>query len=138
MKWILTLLMLTALPALAQLPPSPLGSTKLLSPKHAEHLASLGAPMRLAVTAPAQPHLWLAWNYPADQLTNVVFQVFHAFALTQGPPLTAHDQIPTGFTLMSVVDGTTMLSIDSSAAAEFFIVRAMDKISGVLSNWNVP
>ena len=137
----LALLPLLVLPASAQLlPPSPpgAGTTKLLSPKHAEHLASLGSTMVKASVAPAQPQLWLAWNYPPDQLTNVVFQVFHAFTLSQGPPLTRYDQIPTGFTLMSVVDGTTTISVDSSAAAEFYIVRALVKISGVFSNWNQP
>ena len=142
MKW-LALLPLLVLPASAQLlPPSPpgAGTTKLLSPKHAEHLASLGTSMVKvsAALAPAQPQLWLAWNYPADQLTNVVFQVFHAFTLSQGPPLTRYDQIPNGFSLLSTVDGATTLSISSTAAAEFYIVRAQDKFSGVVSNWNQP
>lgn len=91
-----------------------------------------------ASVAPAQPQLWLAWNYPPDQLTNVVFQVFHAFTLSQGPPLTRYDQIPNGFSLLSTVDGATTLSISSTAAAEFYIVRAQDKFSGVVSNWNQP
>ena len=139
MKW-LALLTLIAIPASAQLlPPSPPGaiSSKLLSPKHAEQLAALGPRMVKGALAPAQPQLWLAWNYPADQLPNVLFQVFHAFTLSQGPPaLTAYDQIPIGFSLLSVVDGATQLSVNSSSAAEFYIVRAQDKVSGVVSNWN--
>lgn len=135
------LLLLMAFPALAQtLPPMPpgVGSTKLLSPKHAEHLASLGSTMVKASVAPAQSQLWLAWNYPADQLTNVVFDVYHAYTLTNTPPLTEAHQIPNNFSLLSTVDSATLLSISSNAAAEFYIVRARDKVSGVVSNWNVP
>lgn len=130
MKWILTLLMLMALPAL--------GSTKLLSPKHTEHLASLGTAMVKADVAAAPKMGWLAWNYPSDQLTNVFFDVYHAYTLTNTPPLTHWDQIPNNFSLMSTVDSTTQLSITFAQMSEFFIVRARDKISGTVSNWNVP
>lgn len=94
--------------------------------------------MLLAAAAPAQAQLWLAWSYPADQLTNVVFDVYHAYTLTNTPPLAQAHQIPNNFSLLSTVDSTTQLSISSNAAAEFYIVRARDKISGVVSNWNVP
>lgn len=140
MKWFWTLLLMTV-PALCQtLPPmaTATGSTKLLSPKHAEHLASLGTTMARAAVAAPPTMLWLAWNYPADQLTNVLFDVYHAYTLTNSPPLTQAHQIPNNFSLMSTVDSTTQLSIAANQAAEFFIVRARDKISGVVSNWNVP
>jgi hypothetical protein len=139
MKWLFSLLLLTALPALAQvLPPSPpgAGSTKLLSPKHAEHLASLGATMVKAAVAPAQPQLWLTWDYPADQITNVVFEVWHSMSPSAGPPLTRWDQIPSGFTLLTTVDAPPV-SV-GGLAQEYFVNRAKDRISGVYSNWNVP
>lgn len=126
---IFLLLVLMALPAS--------GATKLLTPKHSEHLASLGTSMvRASVVAPNLR--WLVWVYPADQLTNVVFDVYHAYTLSSTPPLTSAHQIPNNFTLMSTVDSTNQLSIAANQAAEFFIVRARDKISGVVSNWNVP
>lgn len=140
-------LILLAFPVLAQsIPPMPAmsDSTKLLSPKHAEHLLSLGSPMLKASATGgtaqfiAPTMLWIAWNYPADQLTNVVFDVYHAYTLTNTPPLTQAQQIPNNFSLLSTVDSTTQLSITASQAAEFFIVRARDKVSGVVSNWNVP
>lgn len=141
MRLVIVIACLFVLPALAQFPPMPpfgTTSTKLLSPKHAEHLASLGPVMvKASVTSPANL-LWLAWVYPPDQLTNVVFDVYHAGTLTNTPPLTHYDQIPNNFSLMSTVDSTTQLSITASQAAEFFIVRARDKVSGVVSNWNVP
>lgn len=128
MNRILAILLLSALPALG-------GSTKLLSPKHTEHVASLGAPMLVAV-APSPPQLRLMWDYPADQITNVVFEVWHATTPSQGPPLTHYDQIPSGFSLLSVVAAPPVPI--GGLAAEFFIVRAKNPISGVVSNWNQP
>lgn len=136
MKWIFALL-LSSLSALTQtLPPSPPGATKILSPKHKEQLLALGRTMiRATVVAPRTG--WLVWNYPADQLTNVEFQVYRAFTLTNTPPITRYDQIPNNFSLMSTVDSATTLSITFNQRAEFFIVRARDKVSGAVSNWNV-
>lgn len=124
------LLVLMALPAS--------GATRLLSPKHSEHLTSLGTAMLKDPLVVQSTRYWLAWDYPSGQLTNVVFDVYHAYTLASTPPLTSGHQIPNNFTLMSTVDSTTQLSIAANQAAEFFIVRARDKISGVVSNWNVP
>ena len=120
------------------------------SPKHKEMLSSLGAPMR---KAPAQAKqmlmggnqpaavqqfpFTLEWDYPIDQLTNVLFDVYHAYRLSESPPLTSFDQIPSGFSLLSSVNGVTVLSLTASAAQEFYIVRARDKFTGSVSNWNV-
>jgi hypothetical protein len=136
MKWFTTLLLLSALPVTAQLPPSPPGATttKLLSPKHAERVASLGVAMIKAALAPAQPSLQLTWDYPADQITNVVFEVYHCQTLSQGPPLTAYDQIPFGFSLFTYADAPPVTV--GGLAWDFFLVRARDRVSGVYSNWN--
>lgn len=113
-------------------------STVLHSPKHKAYLQSLGTPMKRAAVAAAPKLGWLIWNYPSDQLTNVFFDVYHTTALTNTPPLSRWDQVPNNFSLMSTVDSATQLSITFSQMQEFFIVRARDKISGVVSNWNVP
>jgi len=131
MKSFLSLLLLLALPASAQV---------LHTSKHKAFLDSLGTPMKLSVVVNAAitlpPMLTLAWDYAPDQLTNVIFDVYHAYRLQESPPLTQFDQIPNGFMLLSSVDGFTTLGLPATAAAEFYIVRARDKFSGSVSNWN--
>jgi hypothetical protein len=98
----------------------------------------MAKPAAVVVNVATPPTLTLLWDYPADLLTNVVFQVFHAATLTNTPPITRYDQVPNNFTLLSVVDGYTSMVINRAYGAEFFIVRALDKVSGVFSNWNAP
>lgn len=143
MKILGFILLLIALPASAQtLPPSPLTTTtKLHSPKHKAFLESLGTPMATATIAPAvvaPPAIVgaLMWNYPAEQITNVLFDVYHSTAPAAGPPLTRYDQIPSGFTLLITVTGPPVPV--GGLMQEFFIVRARDIVSGVVSNWNQP
>lgn len=104
----------------------------LHSPKHAAFLASLGPVMNASV---APTPLSLMWDYPADQITNVVFEVWHTQTPALGPPLTHYDQVPSGFTLFSIV-AAPPISI-GRLSQDFFIVRAKSLISGVYSNWNV-
>lgn len=144
MKWFFAFLLM-AFPALAQtLLPSPLDvpTTKLHSPKHKAFLESLGTPMVTAAAVPAvaaaPPAVIgaLMWNYPAEQITNVLFDVYHSTSPAAGPPLTRYDQIPSGFTLLITVTGPPVPV--GGFMQEFFIVRARDIVSGVVSNWNQP
>ena len=126
------------------MPPMDTNSTTLKvlhTPKHKAFLDSLGTPMKVSVVVRAAvtlpPMITLAWDYPFDQIPNVVFDVYHAYRLEESPPLTQFDQIPNGFMLLSSVDGYTTLGIPATAAAEFYILRARDKFRGAVSNWNV-
>lgn len=143
MKW-LALIPLLALPAWAQtLPPSPLDvpTTKLHSPKHKAFLDSLGTPMVKAAIVPAviSPpaiigQLMWDWAPVAGSPTNVLFDVYHSTSPAAGPPLTRYDQIPSGFTLLISVTAPPVPI--GGLQQEFFIVRARDVVSGVVSNWN--
>lgn len=144
MKWF-PLLLLTALPALAQLPPSPFDAptTTLHSPKHKAFLDSLGSPMVKVAVAPALApapaiigRLMWDWAPVPGGTTNVLFDVFHSVSPSVGPPLTSYDQIPSGFTLLISVTAPPVPI--GGLMQEFFIVRARDVVSGVVSNWNQP
>ena len=145
MRYAFLPLCLLALPALAQLPPSPPGvsSIKLLSPKHAEHVASLGKAMvktvealPAGITAPVGT-ITLAWYYPADQLTNIVFEVWAATDLTAASSsvLMTYDAVPIGFTMIATT-GETNIVIQTNLPAQFFIVRARSIATGIYSYWN--
>lgn len=142
MKWFFTLLLM-ALPALAQVPPSPfdLPTTTLHSPKHKDFLDSLGVPMAKVAAAPTldptpPPAVigQLTWNWQANGWTNVLFDVYHSTSPQAGPPLTSYDQIPSGFSLLISVTAPPVPV--GGLAQEYFIVRVRDVVSGVVSNWN--
>ncbi len=141
----LSLLLALTFPALAQLPPVPPGApgyvAPLHSPKHLEILSSLGSRMVKAgaapslTAAPVMMQLTLTWDYPADQITNVVFEVWFSTTLFAGPPLATYDAIPTGFQLAMTADGPPV-KIQTNLPQQFFIVRAKDRATGAYSKWN--
>jgi len=91
----------------------------------------------MLIKAAATPALalQLTWDYPPDQISNVVFEVWSSVSVSQAPPLPRYDAVPNGFTLHSVVDAPPVAV--GGQPWEFFIVRAKDFVSGVYSNWNV-
>lgn len=147
MKFLTFILCFFALSALSQvLPPSPLDvPTKTLhSPNHKAFLASLGSPMaKTARTAPALAPasvivgaLMWDWAPPPGSPTNVLFDVYHSASPATGPPLARYDQIPFGFTLLISVTAPPVPV--GGLQQEYFIVRARDIVSGVVSDWNQP
>lgn len=128
---------LPPVPSDPALPVEPLLTVNTRSPKHAEFLASTGARMvkRAAVISPL-PVIMLTWDYPADQLASVQFELWHCSDLSQvgAQPLTHYDQVPPFFTLLSTVDAPPVTV--PQQAQDFFICRAKDRVSGLYSNWN--
>lgn len=129
---------------LPPMPPTTSTTTVLHSPKYKALLSSLGTPMKKAVAsttlAPTgQPQMFyhLAWYYPSNLVSSVVFEIWHATYLSSFPALTSYDQIPAGFTLLTEVTGGTNCLIQTYQAAEFFIIRARDIATGTHSGWNV-
>lgn len=119
----------------ASLPPMPRLSPVLRSPKDAANQpVKLRAPQ--VVAPPVMREITLVWNYPADQISNVVFEVWATtdigFAVV---PRTNYYDVPFGFYLVVTVDQTRAV-IQSNLPAQFFIVRAKDRASGKYSPWN--
>lgn len=114
-------------------PPVPRVTTVLRSPKDAGNQPKvLLAP---AVLAPVMRVITLTWVYPADQIAAVQFEVWAAPMVVSGPPLATYTNVPTGFQLLIVVDSPPA-TIQSTLPAQFFIVRARDRTTGVYSPWN--
>jgi hypothetical protein len=111
----------------------PRTTTVLRSPKDAAN-----QPVKLvipAVTVAPVKQMQLMWDYPADQLAQVQFEVWFSTSLISGPPLAQYDSIPTGFQLSVVVDHPPVI-IQSNLPQQFFIVRAKNRVTGVYSYWN--
>ncbi len=116
----------------------PLGSAHLIVYTPTTKTKSLAIPGAKGIVpfAVTLPTITLTWDYPADQITNVVFEVWFSTELFAGPPLATYDAIPTGFTLSMTVDGPPV-KIQTNLPQQFFIVRAKDRATGVVSPWNV-
>lgn len=119
----------------ASLPPMPPGMKPVLrSPKDAANQPALII-KRAVTVAPVMRQIALTWDYPADQITNVQFEIWFSNALFAGPPLTNYAQVPLGFQLSVVVDRPPAVFF-SNHPQEFYIVRAKDRFTGQYSPWN--
>ncbi len=115
-----------------------LGAAKLILYQPTSKTSKLAIPGTKGIVpfAVALPTITLTWDYPPDQITNVVFEVWFSTELFAGPPLATYDAIPTGFQLSVTVDAPPV-KIQTNLPQQFFIVRAKDRVTGVVSKWNV-
>ncbi len=127
-----------------------LGAAKLILYQPTSKTSKLAIPGRKGIVpfAAPQPKLYsLVWNwvdtyssqpgYPTNYVTNIVFEIFVATALTNTTPLVRYDDVPADFHYLDETPWpNTFFNVSATLSQAFFITRARDNWAGIHSAWN--
>lgn len=117
-------LSLAGLPNLAPAPTLNLGNSLTAS------LGTNSLSLSVNPPPPATNAYYLTWDYPYDT-SNIVFEVWHAQELSTPAPGAA----ASSWTLLTNLPGPPLQLDTQTAPMGFFMVRASNTVSGLVSDW---